>query len=189
MPLQLGCVARGATEQPVPSIVVVVDQGRSRSRHGAKAACLLPLRTEVARRRCGHEPSASPAALHAGSPQPRFHTRSLPCRWAVVSLPHPQVCGQQQRWVDSPRARAPCEAQSGTHGIQGSGRLKWVCCRLSWLLTREFPTWCPPWEQRPAGARTNGLKDGAPWLDVDERACDETMTMEPLMTKSSQCEF
>lgn len=132
---------------------------RSPSKQGATSACLLLLRTALARRRCGHEPSASPAAPRAGLPPPRCHRRSLPCRSAVGSPAHAQVCGQEQRPAGSRRARPPREAQSEIHGIQGSGRPKWACCRLSWLWPQESPRSCASF--RVTGCRcAEALREG-----------------------------
>lgn len=115
---------------------------RSPSMQGAIASWLLPLRTALARRRCGHEPNASPAAPRAAWPHPRCHTRSLPCRSVIGSPAHAQVCGQERRPDDSRRALAPRGVRSGIRGIQGSDHRKSVCCRLSWLWPWEFLKSC-----------------------------------------------
>lgn len=126
---------------------------------GARAACRVPPKTALARPRCGHEPSASPAALHAGLLPPRCHKRSLLCRWAVGFPAHARVCGEERRLDDSRLVRTPRQVRTGSRDIQGSGRRKLVCCRLSWMLPREFFRACAAPELTKC-RREEGLPEG-----------------------------
>lgn len=117
------------------------------------------LRTGLADRQCGREPSASLVALRAELPPPRCCRRSLPCRSEVESLPHPRACAQERRQGDSRLAAPPREVRIESRGTPGSDRRNWVCCRLSWVCLREMRKACATAGEtgcRHAGAESEG---------------------------------